>query len=101
MTTFTQTRRLAVRLFLCKGLMFLVIGLFACCLPQHAAAQISSDETHAATIQSNAFGSSVDDPEPLFGYSIYQVLGNRTRMIQVATIFMVVGIFFLLWGKTK
>ena len=58
---------------------------------------VESAQTHATTVESNP-GSSAT---PLFAAWYVQVLGDRTRMIQVATLFMIAGIVLLMWTRGK
>lgn len=55
--------------------------------------------TGAAAAPASMSNSAV--PAPLFAAWYEQILGDRTRMIQVGTIFMIVGILFLCWTRGK
>ena len=37
----------------------------------------------------------------LFAAWYHDLMGNQVRMIQVATVFMIVGIIFLMWTRGK
>lgn len=51
-----------------------------------------------ATTSSSVIVAQVNPPSLAFTYT--SILGNRTRMIQVATVFMLIGIGFLMWNRS-
>jgi hypothetical protein len=40
-------------------------------------------------------------PQPVFAFDFLNVVGDRTRMIQIALVAMALGIAFLMWNKGK
>jgi hypothetical protein len=72
------------------GHWFICSLLIACCLllvPSGAAAAPADPGVHALAA-----------PSPLFADLLQEVVGNRTRLIQVSFLFILIGIF-ILWKK--
>jgi hypothetical protein len=95
MSALPQTRSGAAWRWFAGLVGVLLLGSLFLANPNQARAFPSTDAPAAAAIPNTATAT------PLFAAWYERVLGDRTRMIQVATIFMIVGIAFLLWGKSK
>jgi hypothetical protein len=69
---------------------FIYSLLIACCLlivPSGASAAPADASIHALAA-----------PSPLFADLLQEVIGNRTRLIQVSFLFILIGVF-ILWKK--
>lgn len=77
----------------------LLLGGLLAAVPEKAHGAVFADP-EAVTVQTSPTCRAASQTV-VFGAWYNNVLGDRSRMIQVALIFMMIGIAFLMWGKDK
>jgi hypothetical protein len=99
-THFPRWAKLARRASLFSMLICLCLGVAA------DPSLVLADNAHAGNVTGQTPGEITavlvlaPPPTATFGWT-QGILGNRTRMVQITAVGMVVGIFFLWWGRDQ